>query len=321
MFRQFLGMTAAILASLQMSGLALAQERFPSKPIRLIACCTGFPETTARVVANDLTELAKQPIIIDVKPGANGILATEYVARATPDGYTVLIGTNSTHAANQSLYKKLPYDYIKDFVPLSGISRGVLVLVINPGIAAKTVAELTALAKKEPGKLTYGSGSSSSLAAMELYKLIANINITNIPYKTSPQVSSDIIGGRLDMMTSNLGTVIPLIQAGKLRARAVTGAQRTSAMPNVPTMHEAGVTDYELTFWNASWLPANTPRAIVDRLNELFVAALKTPKVREYMTATGNDAFPTTSDALLKFQLAEHDKWRKIIVAAGIEQQ
>lgn len=300
---------------------ALAQDVFPSKPLRMIACCTGFPETTARVIGNEIAEVAKQPVIVETKAGANGILASEYVAKAAPDGYTILIGTNSTHAANQSLYKKLPYDYTKDFVPLSGISRGMLVLVVNPGLPAKNIAELTALARKDPGKLNYGSGSSSSQAAMELYKLLAGINIKYIPYKTSPQVSTDIVGGRLDMMTSNLGTVLPLIAAGKLRALAVTGTQRAVSLPNIPTMVEAGVPDYELTFWNAAWVPANTPKPIVDRLNELFAHALKTPKVREYMEKSGNDAFHTTSDGLMKFQLAEYTKWRKIILAAGIEAQ
>lgn len=308
---------AVLLGSLN---AAFAQQ-WPTKPIRIIACCTGFPETTIRVVASEMTDMVNQPIVIEAKAGANGILGADYVAKQPGDGHTIFIGTNSTHAANQSLYKTLPYDYIKDFIPISGISQGMLVLVTKTDLPAKNIAELTAFAKANPAKLAYGSGSSSSHAAMELYKLLAGIDIRYIPYKTSPQVSVDIVGGRLDMMTSNLGTVQPLIEGGKLRALAVTGKKRAPSLPNVPTMHEAGVTDYELTFWNAAWVPAGTPQPIVNRLNQMFVTALNRPKVKDYMLKSGNVEFPTTSDELMKFQISEHAKWKRIFEAAGVKPQ
>jgi tripartite-type tricarboxylate transporter receptor subunit TctC len=169
--------------------------------------------------------------------------------------------------------------------------------------------------------MTYGSGSSSSHAAMELYKLIEGIDIRYIPYKTSPQVSVDILGGSIDMMTSNLGTVQKLIETGKLRALAVTGRNRAPSLPNVPTMREAGVADYELTFWNAAWVPAGTPKPIVDRLNQMFVTALNRPKVKEYMEQSGNVEFPTTSDELMKFQISESAKWKRIFEASGVTPQ
>lgn len=312
---------AAVLAALGLAhtGIALGQEQFPSKPHRFIAMGTGFPENTARVLGAEMYELTRQRVIVEAKPGANGILAAEYVAKAKPDGYTILIGTNSTHAANQSLFKKLPYDYVKDFIPVSGISRGMVLAVVHPQVPAKSIKELTALAKKNPDMLTFGSGSSVSLASVELYKLIAGIKIRNVPYKTVPQASTDLVAGRIDMMMANLGVVMPHVNAGKLRALAISGAQRWPTLPDVPTMQEAGVPGYEWSFWNAAWLPAGTPKEIVARANELFVTVLDRPKVKEYLRNAGSIPFPTTSDELMKFQIAEHDKWRKVILAAGIQ--
>lgn len=307
-----------ILLATAHTGMAGAQT-FPSKPQRYIAMGVGFTENTARVIAAEIAEVTKIPVVVEAKPGANGILASELVAKAPPDGYTLLIGTNSTHAANQSLYKSLPYDYVNDFVPVSGISKGVLLATVHASVPAKSMAELTALAKKDPGKLTFGRGSSSSHAAAELYKLIAGVNLTDVPYKTSPQANNDLIAGRIDFMMTNPGGILPHVQAGKLRVLAVSTAQRWSGLPDIPTMHEAGVKDYELTFWLGAWLPAKTPRDIVTRTNELVVAALNRPKFKEYMTNVGSIPFPTSSEELMKFQMSEYEKWRKIILASGMK--
>ncbi len=309
----------AAVAMAAHAGTVSAQVIFPVKPHRFIAMGTGFPENTARVLGQEMMELTGQRVIVEAKPGANGILAADYVAKAPPDGYTILIGTNSTHAANQSLYKKLPYDYVKDFIPVSGIARGMVLAVVHPQVPAKSIKELTALAKKYPDKLTFGSGSSVSLAAVELYKLMAGIRMVNVPYKTVPAGGVDLIAGRIDFMMVNLGVAIPHVNAGKLRPLAVSGAQRWPVLAEVPTMHEAGITGYEWTFWNAAWLPAGAPQDVVARANQLFVTVLNRPKVKEYLHAAGSIAFPTTSEELMKFQIAEHDKWRKVIVAAGIQ--
>ena len=297
---------------------AVTAQSFPVKPQRFIAMGVGFPENTARVIATEIAEATRIPVVVEAKPGANGILAAEYVAKAAPDGYTLLIGTNSTHAANQSLYKSLPYDYVNDFIPVSGVSKGVLLAVINAQVPANSIAELTALAKKNPGKYTYGTGSSSSHAAAELYRMIASIDLTKVPYKTSPQANTDLLAGRVDFMMTQPSIVLPHIQSGKLKALAASTAQRWSGMPDVPTMAEAGVKDYELTFWLGAWLPAKTPKDIVARTHELVVAALNRPKYREYMNNVGSIPFPTTSDELMKFQMSEYEKWRKIILAAGM---
>ncbi len=315
----------ALIRGLMMAGglacgtVTLAQTAFPTKPIRFIAMGVGFPENTARVIGNEIAGMAKQIIVVEPRPGANGILAAEFVAKAPPDGYTLLVGTNSTHAANPSLYKKLPYDYVKDFAPVSGLSSGMQAVAVHPRVPAKNIAELTALARKAPGNLTFGSASASSHIGVEYYKLLAGVNITNVPYKTIPQAATDLIAGRIDMMVINLGAAVPQVQAGKLRALAVTGAQRWPTLPEAPTMREAGVANYEWTFWNAAWLPAHTPPEIVARMNEWIVAALDRPKVKEYLLNAGSTAFATTPDGLMKFQIAEHDKWRKVILAAGVQ--
>ncbi len=312
---------ALTLATVFQTGTALAQNAFPTKPIHIISCCTGFPENTIRALVPDMQEFIKQPIIVEAKPGANGILAAEYVAKQAPDGYTILIGTNSTHAANQSLYKKLPYDFVKDFTPVSGIAQGMLFFVVNPNVPAKNIAELTALAKREPNKLTFGYGSSSARNGVELYKLLAGVDIRGIPFKTNPQVTTEVLAGRIDMSMNAIGELKSHVGAGKLRAMAVTGTMRSPAIPDVPTFVEAGVPGYALTFWNAAWLPAKTPAPIVARVNAMFLHALNSERGKAYLGKVGVFAFPTTSDELMKFQISEEATWRKIHVAAGVEPQ
>ena len=301
------------------AGSAVAQDAFPSKPIRLVSCCVGFPENTVRAMQPEMQEFIKQPVIIESRPGANGILATEHVARAAPDGYTVLIGTNSTHAANQSLYKKLPYDFIKDFAPVSGIAQGALLFVARADLPVKNLADLTALAKKQPGKLTFGYGSSSARNGVELYKLLAGLDLQGVPFKTNPAVTTELLAGRIDMAQNAIGEYKSQVEAGKLRALAVTGTSRSPAIPDVPTFVEAGVPGYSLTFWNAAWLPAGTPAPVVARVNAMFVHALNSPKVKEYLGKVGVVPYPTTPDELMKFQIAEEATWRKIHVAAGVQ--
>lgn len=294
---------------------------FPDKPIRFIACCTGFPEATARILADEISRQTSQPVVVEPKPGANGIMAADYVAKAAPDGYTVLIGTNSTHAANQSLYKSLPYDFVKDFTPISGISQGALLAAVRTDTPIDSIDELSQAARKEPGKLTYGWGSSSTRAAVELYKLTAGIKIMDVPYKSNPQASVDLLAGQIDMVMGDMVLLAPLVQAGKLRPLAVSTAGRVPALPDVPTMQEAGVPDYELTFWLAAYTPAGTPQNVSNRLNKLFVQALNSERVREFLIGGGSQPFPTTEAELMAFQIAEQKKWQKITESAGIQPQ
>lgn len=198
----------ALASFLAQPTLACAQgDPYPSKPIRLVSCCAGIIEAIARAVGEQIAVASGQPVVVETKPGASGMLAAEYSARSKPDGYTVFIGTNSTHAANQSLFKKVPYDFVRDFVPVTGIGKGAIMLVVNPSLPVKTVAELTALAKQRPGKLSFGWGSSSTRVSMELYKQSAGIDITQIPYKTNPQATADVARGadRHDVWRSAVG--------------------------------------------------------------------------------------------------------------------
>lgn len=301
---------------------AIAQSAYPNKPIRLLSCCTGFPENVSRVLAQAMQEqLNNHSVIVETRAGANGILAAQYVATLPPDGYTILIGTNSTHAANQSLYKKLPYDYVKDFQPLAGVARGALLFVARSEVPARNVAELTALARQSPGKLSYGYGSSSAQVAIELYKLIEGLAIVPVPYKTNPQVTLDMLGGRIDLAANVATEYLQHIQAGKLRPLAVTGSTRLKSLPEVPTMAEAGVKDYDLTFWNAAYLPAGVPAPLLKRVNEIFVNALKHPKVVAFLENSLTASFAHDPDELARFQVAEHDKWQRVLKAAGVEPQ
>lgn len=296
-----------------------AQEAYPSKPIHLVVCCNGTPEAMARMIANDISERSKITFVVEPKPGANGMLAATHVAKQPADGYTIFLGTNSTHAANQSLYKKLPYDFVTDFQPITGILQGYLMATVNPSVPAKNIEELTALAKARPDKINFGYGSSSVRAAAELYKQLTGIRMTGVPYKTNPQAAMDLVGGRLDLVIADTVTLTPLVESGKLRALAVTGPKRLPTLPQLPTMAEAGVPGYSLTYWLAMWAPAGTPAPIVKRLNEEITASLKSPRVREFIAKAGGEPFPTSPDELMKFQLAEKDKWAGIVSGAGIQ--
>lgn len=311
----------SLIAALAAGGVAQAQDAYPSKPIRLISCCIGVIDAIARVVGEEMSNNLKQPVVVEAKAGASGGIGADFVAKSRPDGYTIFFGTNSTHAANQSLFKSLPYDYVKDFVPLAGVGEGPIVLVVNMQSPVRSVADLTALAKKQPGKLTYGWASSSTRMSMEMYNQLAGIKITDVPYKTNPQATTDLIGGQVDAMFADMNTAAPLIKAGKLRALAVSGSKRVAALPEVPTMKEAGVTDYNLTWWIAGWAPAGTPKEVVTQLNTAISKSITSPKVLEFFRNIALEPMPMSSDELMKFQVAEHGKWAKIISTAGIQPQ
>ncbi len=274
----------------------------------------------ARALGNGVTAEAKQPVVIDNKAGASGFIASQQVAKAPPDGYTVLITTNTTHAANEHLFKKLPYDPVKDFSPIAALGKGGQIMVVNPTSPAKTVAEFVALAKKEPGKLSFGSGSSSSRMAGELLQQLAGIKLLHVPYKSNPLAVTDLLGGQIDMMITDTATGLPQVKAGKLRALGVSGAQRSPLAPEVPTIAEAGVKGYEMGYWFAAYAPAKTPPAVVKRLNELLVKAAKSEAAKTaFYEPSGTEVFTTSPEELAKFQHGESQKWGRIVKAAGIE--
>jgi len=314
-------LAAAVLAATALASAAQAQT-FPDKSITFVVPFAAGTATDqiARALGNGVTAESKQAVIIDNRAGASGFIASQYVAKAAPDGYTVLITTNTTHAANEHLYKKMPYDPVKDFAPVAALGKGGQIMVVRPDFAAKSVAEFVALAKKDPGKYSFGSGSSSSRMAGELLQQMADVKLLHVPYKSNTLAVTDLLGGQIDMMITDTATGLPQVKAGKLRAIGVSSAARSPLAPDVPTISEAGVKGYEMGYWFAAYAPAKTPPAVVRRLNELLVKAARSDAAKtSFYEPTGTEVFTTSPEDLAKFQAGESTKWGRIVKAAGIE--
>jgi tripartite-type tricarboxylate transporter receptor subunit TctC len=300
---------------------AQAQGKYPEKPVTLLVpfAAGSATDQLARALGQSITEQTKQAVVVDNKAGASGMMAAQAAARAAADGYTVLITTNTTHAANEHLYKKLPYDPVKDFAPVTGLAKGGQVLVVRADAPYKTVADLLARARKEPGKLSFGSGSSSSRVAGEMFKQLSGTDILHVPYKSNPQAVTDLLGGQIDLMITDTATGVPQVKAGKLRALGYSTTKRSPLLPDVPTLAEAGVKGYDMGYWFAAYVPAATPQPVVARLNELLVTALKSAAAKSFFESTGAEPWTTTPQELAKFQAEETQKWGRVIKAAGIE--
>jgi tripartite-type tricarboxylate transporter receptor subunit TctC len=300
---------------------ALAQTPYPEKPITFVVpfAAGSATDQLARALGSSITQDTKQAVIVDNKAGASGMLAAQAVARAPADGYTVLITTNTTHAANEHLYKKLPYDPVKDFVPVTGLGKGGQVLVVRTDAPYRSVADLVAKAKSQPGKLSFGSGSSSSRVAGEMFKQLSGTDILHVPYKSNPQAVTDLLGGQIDFMITDTATGVPQIKGGKLKALGVSTTKRNPLLADVPTIDEAGVKGYDMGYWFAAYVPAGTPAPVVNRLRDLLTAGTRSPTAKAFFDSTGSDAWTTTSDELGKFQVSDAQKWGRVIKAAGIE--
>ena len=295
-----------ILAPGGLSNPALAQA-WPSKPIRIvIAQAPGSAtDVISRVVANPLSVSLGQPIVIDARPGAGGVLGTEVAARSAPDGYTLFMANNSTHGSNPAVYAKLPYDAVKDFAPISFVASVPYVLVVDPKLPVKTVQEFIALAKSRPGKMNYASAGNGSTHHFcgELMKSMTGIDIQHIPYKGSGPGIAGLLGGEVSMMFSNVADIGSQVKGGKVRALAVTAQRRSSILPDVPTMPEAGLPDFEILSWFGLLAPAATPAAIVTRLNAETIKVLGREDVKGTLTAQGLEVAPSTPE-----QFAAHIK-------------
>jgi tripartite-type tricarboxylate transporter receptor subunit TctC len=313
---------AACSAAALAAGVTLAHAQgFPEKPVHFIVpfAAGSATDQLARALGQGVTEQTKQPVVVENKPGASGFLAAQHVAKAKPDGYTVIIATNTTHAANEHLFKKVPYDAVKDFAPITTLGRGGQIMVVGPKVPAQSVADFIALAKQQPGKLTFGSGSSSSRVAGELFQQMAGVQLLHVPYKSNPLAINDLLGGQIDMMITDTATGLPQVKAGKVRALGMSSRKRSPLAPDVPTIDEAGVKGYEMTFWFAAYAPAGTPPAIVNRLHALLVKATEGPAAKNFYQTAGIDPLVMTPAELAKFQAAESQKWGRIIKAAGIQ--
>jgi tripartite-type tricarboxylate transporter receptor subunit TctC len=315
-------MTQRLLLAVIVAALAgTAQAEYPDKQFTFVVpfAAGSATDQLARSLGQEVTRLTKQTVIVDNKPGASGFIGAEAVKKAAPDGYTVFITTNTTHAANEHLFKKIPYDPVKDYLPVTGLGKGGQIMIVNLNVPAKNVAEFIAYAKSKPGKVSFGSGSSSSRVAGEMFQQLAGVELLHVPYKSNPLAINDLLGGQIDMMITDTATGLPQVKGGKVRALAVSTSKRSPLTPDLPTIAEAGVKGYDMGFWFAAYVPANTPPAVVNKLQSVLVEATKGPAMQQYYTNSGIDPFTTTPAELGKFQLAESDKWKAIIKKAGIE--
>jgi tripartite-type tricarboxylate transporter receptor subunit TctC len=273
----------------------------------------------ARLIGQHLSANIGQQIVIDNRPGASGILGSEVVSRAAPDGYTLLIA-NVSLVVNPYLYPKMPYDPLKDFVPITMVNSAPLLLVVHPSIAAKSVAELIAYAKAHPGQLNYGSGGlgSTPYLAAELFKSFSGIDVVHVPYKGGSPALSDLVGGQLSFMIENVPGTLPYAKAGRLRALAITSPQRSQLAPELPTMTEAGVPGYEMSGWNGIFAVKGTPPEIVSRLHAGLTKILHSAEVRQELAALGAEPVGDTPEEFAAFLRAETARWGKIIQEKGI---
>ena len=313
------------VAGLSVAPAALAQA-YPTKPVRDIVPYPpgGVGDTTMRAIAQQLSESLGQPFVIDNKPGASQMIGADAVAKAAPDGYTLFLGSVTSLAINVSSQKKMPYDPVKDFAPVSMLYFSPMYLVVNPAVPAQSVKELVALAKAQPGKLSFasiGQGGSIHLAG-EMFKSMAGVDITHIPYKGSAPAITDIIGGQVSLMFDAGVSALPQVRAGKLRALAITTAKRVDSTPELPTVAEAGgLPNYEATLWFGLVAPAATPRDIVNRLSQELAKILRQPALQARFANLGVEFSASSPDEFTTYIRAETLKWGKVFRDAKVEQE
>ena len=303
------------------STLAQTAAGFPNKPIRIVVPFAAGTTTdqAARYISQHITEQTKLPIIVDNRAGANGFIALQYLLQQPADGYTIVIGTNTTHAANSALFKKLPYDPVADFVPLTGVTIGGVVLTVSPNMPANNVAELVALLKKSPGKYPFGSGNSSSRGGGEVFKDLAGVDIVHVPYKALPMAITDLMGGQIDMVFGDAPAVMPQVRAGKLKALGVSTRSRMPGYEEIPTIAEQGVRNYEVTGWLAAFAPKGTPPDVADKLSKMIGDIMRTSDADKFFGANAWKPIPGTGAELAAFQKSELEKWQRLVRNAGIQ--
>ncbi len=311
-------MAALLLAA---SSTTAHAQAWPSKPIKYIVpfAAGGTTDILARTISEKLSIALGQPVVVENKPGAGGGLGAAETAKAAPDGYTIMGGTISTHAINATLYSKLPYDPVKDFVPITLIARVPNMLVVNNDVPAKNVAELIVVMKASPGKWNFassGNGTSQHLSG-ELFKGLAGVDMQHVPYKGSPPALADVMGGQVSMTFDNITTAWPLAKGGKLRALAVTTAKRSPVAPEVPTLAESGLPGYEIGSWQGVFAPAGTPPDVVKRLNTEIVKIINTPEVQKKLLDLGAEPVANSSEEFTAFVKTEVVKWGEVVKKSG----
>ena len=317
--------TVNVIAGLLAAALAGSAQgqAFPSKPIKLVIpfVAGGSSDIVGRAIGSKFQEYLGQPAIVENRPGANGAIAAEFVAKADPDGYTILVGSIGVFSINNALFKDLRYNAVRDFAPITLAVTTPNILITRPDLPAGSMKELVEFAKKNPGRLSYcssGTGSSDHLTG-EVFKQGAGIFAVHVPYRGGAGCQTDIMGSQVDVSFQNMGAVTNYIKAGRMKALAVTAAARHPQLPNVPTTAEAGFPDLVVTSWQAVAAPAKTPRDVVAKLNEATVRALRSPEVRERMNQIGFDVVAGTPEEFGQFMKAELDRWTRVVERGGIK--
>jgi tripartite-type tricarboxylate transporter receptor subunit TctC len=314
---------AVAIACMATAAAVPAQEKYPTKPIRLIVAFPpgGSTDIIARVVGQRLGERLGQQVVIDNRGGAGGTIGTEIAARANPDGYTLTMGTTSTHVIAAGAYANLKYDPVKDFAPITLVATTPYLLVVHPGVKANTLKEFVALAKSQPGKLNYasaGTGTTTQLA-MEMLKTAAGIDLVHVPYNGNGPANTATLGGQVQALFGSMPAVLPMAKAGRLRPLAVGTSKRSSALPDVPSVAESGYPGFEASLWLGFFAPKGTPQPILNRLSTELVAIAKSPDMKEQFERNGAEPVTTTPAELTKLVQVEIDKYTKVIRAAGIK--
>ena len=322
-YRPFVSFASFVSVLLAISGAAQAQA-YPSRAVRLVVpfAAGGSTDIIGRTVGQKLNELWGQPVVVDNRPGGSTVIGTDIVAKAVPDGHTLLI-TPAPFTIVPSLIAKLPYDPAKDFEPVTLINTTPLVVVVHPGVPAKSVTDLVALAKSRPGALNYGSSGSggSNHLAGELFNAMAGVKMVHIPYKGNAPALTDLVGGHVDLVFNGLTSAFALIKGGKLRALAVTSRERSPVLPDLPTVSETGLKGFEAVAWNGLSAPAKTSREIVARVNADVIKIVNAPELKERLKAEGSDPVGSTPDEYARFLRDEIAKWAKVIKFAGVKSE
>ena len=302
--------------------LPAAAQDYPNKPIRIV---TAFgpgtaTDVAARVIGAEIATQTGQSVVIENKPGAEGQIAAQAAAAAAPDGYTLFFTTQTTQAINPHVYKALAYDPVKSFAPVAGITQGPQIVMVRNDLPAKTIGELIALAKAQPGKLSFGSGNGSSRGGAELFKIMAKVDLLGVPYKTQPQAVADLLGGRIDVIFSDFTAGLPAVLDGRARGLAVTSKEKIPGLEQFPTVAASGVPGFEIVAWTALYAPAGTPKPIVEKLNVLVRTATGSTAYKNLVKTTYGTSFTGSPEDLAAFQAAETKKWGEIVTTAGMKE-
>ena len=303
-------------------GAATGSDTYPVKPVRIVIGFSpgGYIDLTSRLVAGPLAAALGQQVVVDNRSGAGGVVGTEIAARAAPDGYTLTIGSIGTHAINQTLYRKLPYNVIKDFQPVARLSDAPNILAVHPSFPAKSVKELVTLAKARPGQIMYasaGAGTSTHIAAV-LFEYLGHLKLVHIPYKGGGPAIIDVVAGQVPVTFATAASVSPQTKSGRLRGLGITGSQRSALLPDLPTIAEAGLPGYEMINWLGLFAPAGTPRAVVEKLSGEAIRIVRLPEVSEKLNAQGAEPSPLNTDEFTPFVKREVDKWARVVTLTGM---